>query len=216
MLRSSLTSLSAIVVVLAISTQLSAQVDLTALPSGAPSGNAGQELTSIRRSDIGIGYTAGSLNQIALQTASASTPYVGGYNSQTLVGGINTNVGGSAAGRSRAPSLGVGVGSAVSKPFSGASTSPTISPYLNLFREDFGGNSDLNYQTLVRPQLQQQQFNQDFQRQQLELNRRIQSLSARQDYNPQGSESQLPTGHQTTFRYHSHFYPTIGQNRRAK
>ena len=28
---------------------------------------------------------------------------------------------------------------------------PTVSPYLNLFREDFDGGGDFNYQTLVRP-----------------------------------------------------------------
>ena len=60
-------------------------------------------------------------------------------------------------------------GVALHKPFSGYSPAPTTSPYLNLFREDFAGNSDLNYNTLVRPQLQQQAFNQQVQRQGQEM-----------------------------------------------
>jgi hypothetical protein len=99
-------------------------------------------------------------------------------------------------------------GSGQGKPFSGFSPSPTTSPYLNLFREDFGGNSDLNYNTLVRPQLQQQQFNQQVQRQSLDMSRRMQAMAAQSDYNPQGSKDQYPTGHQTVFKYFGHYHPT--------
>jgi hypothetical protein len=79
---------------------------------------------------------------------------------------------------------------------------------MNLFREDLDGSSDFNYQTLVRPQLQQLQTNQQFQNQNQDLYRRVQSISAQSDYkNPAGAENQYPTGHQTTFGYHGRYYP---------
>jgi hypothetical protein len=109
--------------------------------------------------------------------------------------------------------LGAG-GSQVNKPFTGYDPGPTVSPYLNLFREDLEGNDHFNYTSLVRPQLQQQQFNQQVQRQNLELNRRLQSLAAQSDFNPEGSKSQHPTGHQTVFNYHGHYYPSMGARRR--
>src|SRR5262249_15126384 len=98
------------------------------------------------------------------------------------------------------------------KPFSSVSQTPTVSPYLNLFREGIGEANDFDYQTLVRPQVQQQQMNQQFERQQLELARRVQKISAQSDYkNPAGAEDQYPTGHQTVFGQHGHYYPTINQ-----
>jgi hypothetical protein len=114
------------------------------------------------------------------------------------------------SGAAQGPRLGLGLSSSsgTSKPFAGYTPEPTVSPYLNLFREDLEGNSDLNYNTLVRPMLQQQQFNQQVQRQSMELARRLQSLSAQSDFNPEGSKSQYPTGHQTTFMYYGHYYPS--------
>lgn len=171
----------------------------------SPGGNAGLALSNIRRRDIGTGFTAANINQQTLAQSSITSGGSGAYTLTTRVGGINRSTG----------NIGLGGGPA-NKPFSGVSNGPTVSPYLNLFREDFDGGSDFNYQTLVRPQLQQQQMNQDLQRQQVETNQRVQSLSARQAYTPQGSQSVMPTGHTATFRYHSHFYPTMGQNRRVK
>jgi hypothetical protein len=79
---------------------------------------------------------------------------------------------------------------------------------MNLFREDLDGNSDFNYQTLVRPQLQQQQFNQQLDRQAQDTAQRLQQISAQADFKPQGNENQAPTGHQTVFMYYGHYYPT--------
>ena len=75
---------------------------------------------------------------------------------------------------------------------------PSVSPYLNLYRND--SSALPNYQTLVRPQLQQQSVNQS---QQTDISRLQQQLAAK------GSSRQtsLPqTGHPTRFRYFSHFY----------
>jgi hypothetical protein len=168
-------------------------------PVSSTSGAAGQQLRDLYRSDVGTGLTVSSLNQIALQNSRARTPYVG------------VPTASSSTGSSYSP--GAGVGNA-SKPFSSYSSSPTVSPYLNLFREDLEGGGDLNYNTLVRPQLQQQQFNQQVQRQNMQLAQRLQSISARSDFNVQGARDQFPTGHKTVYFYHSHFYPSFGRRGR--
>jgi hypothetical protein len=162
-------------------------------PLSRVGGFAQSELNSIYSEDVGSGLSVSSLNSIALQNAR----YQGGY-----VGQMTTQ-------NQSAPRIGLqpGGGSALNKPFSNFSASPTTSPYLNLFRDDFGGNSDFNYNTLVRPQLQQQQFNQQVQRQGVEMTRRLQSIAAQGAFNPQGSKDQYPTGHQTTFKYFGHYHP---------
>jgi hypothetical protein len=103
-----------------------------------------------------------------------------------------------------------------SKPFSSYSSAPTVSPYLNLFRTDLSGGGNFNYSTLVQPQLQQQQVNQQLERQAIQANRRIQSIAAQADYNPQGAKDQYPTGHQTVFNYTGRYYPVpqVRQKRR--
>jgi hypothetical protein len=75
------------------------------------------------------------------------------------------------------------------------------------------GGSDFNYNTLVRPQLQQQQINRQVQRQGMEFARQLQSVAAQSDFNPQGSKDMYPTGHQTVYRYFGHYYPTAGRTR---
>jgi hypothetical protein len=134
------------------------------------------------------------LNQIALQNARARAPYFGPT---------------TAAAQGPRVNLGLGAPGPANKPFSSFSPTPTTSPYLNLFREDFEGGSDFNYNTLVRPMLQQQQFNQQVQRQSIELSRRMQSMSAQSDFNPAGAKDQYPTGHQTAYRYYGHFHPRV-------
>jgi hypothetical protein len=105
--------------------------------------------------------------------------------------------------------IGLGVGNSFSgsKPFSSFSPGPTVSPYLNLFRTDLSGNNALNYQTLVEPQLRQQQLNQQVQKREQQTNYRLQAIAAQADFNPQGSREEFPTGHQTVFMYYGHYYP---------
>jgi hypothetical protein len=164
-------------------------------------GIAGSELGQIYREDVGYGYSGASVNRNTLMDNRVRAPY---------------GPGGSFATNPQRPRIGLGLGSAApaSKPFSGYSPPPTISPYLNLFREDLDGSSDFNYQTLVRPMLQQQQFNQQVERQAMEMARRMQSMAAQSDFNPQGSTTQFPTGHQATFGYYGHYYPTANYRRR--
>lgn len=181
-------------------------------PKTNQSGYTGQALRNLYQTDIGQGFTAETQNSLTLQNSQVRVPYLG-----QGTWGQNAN---SAPARS-GPRIASGVSSTrASKPFSSVNSvasSPTVSPYLNLFREDFDGSSDFNYQTLVRPQIQQQQVNQQLERQNLELNRRVQSISAQSAYqNPAGSEQQYPTGHQTVFNYHGRYYPALSQPRRRR
>jgi hypothetical protein len=106
-----------------------------------------------------------------------------------------------------AASFGVGSGSLRNKPFSTLQPQSPVSPYLNLFRTDANGQvNQFNYSTLVQPQLQQQQLNEQVQRQQLQTARRVQQIAAAPAYNAAGSKEEAPTGHQTVFGYRSHYY----------
>lgn len=137
---------------------------------------------------------------------------VGGFYSGSRFAGVvgqGLYGGGSLTGMPSAASgsyAGYGVNTQPTKPFSSYNTPPTVSPYMNLFRVDLAGNNNLNYSTLVKPQIQQQQLNQQIERQNLQNSRRIQSIAAQADYNPQGSKDEYPTGHQTVFNYTGHYY----------
>jgi hypothetical protein len=137
--------------------------------------------------------SGGSLNQLALKNAQQSMQQsyspVGGMPSASRIGlGLNNSYSGS-------------------KPFSGFSQGPAVSPYLNLFRVDNNGFQGFNYSTLVAPELRQQQLNQQQQAQNVQTTRRLQAISAQADYNVQGSKEEFPTGHQTVFQYTGHYYP---------
>ena len=113
--------------------------------------------------------------------------------------------------------IGLGVNtssSGGSKPFSSYTTAPTVSPYLNLFRNDLNGQSDFNYSTLVKPQLQQLQTNQQLQGQAIQTNRRLTSIAAQADFNPSGSKNEAPTGHQTVYNYMGHYYQQAAPRRK--
>jgi hypothetical protein len=62
------------------------------------------------------------------------------------------------------------------KPFQSASSGPTISPYLNLFRDEREGSEAIpSYFSLVRPQMEQQAANQQQQREIAQLQQQLQS-----------------------------------------
>jgi hypothetical protein len=174
----------------------------TPRPVSNSGGSAGSELGTIYRQDVGTGYSAAGQNSLSLSGLRGTAPYSGYISPPRTAPSGGARIG-----------LGVGASQAP-KPFTGYDPGPTVSPYLNLFREDFEGNDDFNYTTLVRPQLQQQQFNQQVQRQNMELARRLQSMAAQSDFNPEGSKSQYPTGHQTVFGYYGHYYPSMNARRR--
>jgi hypothetical protein len=183
--------------------RLSFVLALVAIHAGTCVGQSGfvadQQLTALNRRGIGTGYTSSGINSETLRRSQNLIPNVGQ--------------------RTALPGAQIGLNSApmrTSKPFSSYSPAPTVSPYLNLFRQDLSGNSDFNYQTLVKPMLQQQQFNQQSQRQAYEMARRVQSIAAQGHYNMQGSKDQFPTGHQTAFQYYGRYYPGFQQPRRQQ
>jgi hypothetical protein len=80
------------------------------------------------------------------------------------------------------------------KPFQTASTGPTISPYLNLFRDERENDSAVpSYYSFVRPQLEQQAANQQQQREIQQLRHQVQA-------GPQSRTATLP-GAGTRARY---------------
>jgi hypothetical protein len=99
------------------------------------------------------------------------------------------------------------------KPFANATHRPTVSPYLNLMREDFSDETVPNYHTLVRPQLEQIQFQQAQQQRNDVVYRQLQQIQARGGLSPQGSEEMIPTGHATGFLNYSYYYPFPGRRR---
>jgi hypothetical protein len=84
---------------------------------------------------------------------------------------------------------------------------PTISPYLNLFRRDVGPLP--NYYSLVRPQLNQIEFNK---RQQV-TNAQQQAQIQQNARNIVGiSESvAAPTGTASVYRNYGHYYPGLAR-----
>ena len=84
---------------------------------------------------------------------------------------------------------------------------PTVSPYLNLLRPQ-GGVAIPNYQALVRPQLQQQQINQ-------QQGRQLQQLQRRTYQGPSSQSSAgapiaiRSTGHTTGFMNYSAYFPQL-------
>lgn len=166
-------------------------------PSSETRGNARRELNWIYRDSIGSGFTANSLSRQTLNRELGGVPNVGQMST-----------------RPSRISTGLDRAGSASKPFGNYSPAPTVSPYLNLFREDLNGQSDLNYQTLVLPQLRQQAVNERQQRENMQMSARLQSIGAQSDFNPAGSTTQPPTGHQTVFQYYGHYYPALNQRRR--
>lgn len=79
------------------------------------------------------------------------------------------------------------------------SSRPTVSPYLNLLNNQ--NPNVTNYQSLVRPQVNQQRVN----------SQQAASISRLQARPPKssnaGNEALRSTGHQATWNYYSHFYP---------
>jgi len=197
MYRSHFTPICIALLVASLAGTASAQI--SSKPVSNTGGYAGQEISRLNRAAIGTGYSGGEINRITEMSLRARIPSVGQSSTSSRLS-LGANGGGALA----------------SKPFDNYSAAPTVSPYLNLFREDLGGNDDFNYQTLVRPQLEQQRFNEQVQRQAQDINRRLQSLSAQPDFNPQGDRNVMPTGHQTVFMNYGHYYPTTGGGGRGR
>jgi hypothetical protein len=64
------------------------------------------------------------------------------------------------------------------KPFQGTEPEPTLSPYLNLDRDEDDSQNAPSFLTIVRPQLQQMEANQAQQREIQQLRNQVQSMSS--------------------------------------
>jgi hypothetical protein len=84
-----------------------------------------------------------------------------------------------------------------SKPFSGISQGPSVSPYLALSAPRASAS---DYYNVVRPQQQQRQQNRQSQRQNLQRDRQLNQMAARAPYSTTGDANQAPTGHVAVFQ----------------
>jgi hypothetical protein len=101
-----------------------------------------------------------------------------------------------------------------SKPFANVQRQPTLSPYLNLLRNDGDDMGGLpNYHTFVRPMLDQQQTNRRTNKRIQGLGQEVQAVNRQLAQQPTGASELRPTGHQTVFMNHSHYYTFAGRRR---
>ena len=95
------------------------------------------------------------------------------------------------------------------KPFQGVSSSPTVSPYLNLFREE--DSTELpNYFTFVRPMQEQQRTNRLQHQELMRLRRQVQTMpyGAQSTAMGTGSGALPSTGHGARYFNTSGYFPT--------
>jgi hypothetical protein len=104
------------------------------------------------------------------------------------------------------PSIGAGGGAPASKPFSGYQLPPAVSPYMNLFRSQSRFDNVDNYNTYVRPRLEQDFLNQAFTTQ-------IQSLHGAPQAGAARGGSQIGLGAPAYFMNHGAYYPGMSRRR---
>jgi len=80
-------------------------------------------------------------------------------------------------------------------------SSPTVSPYLNLFNN----SNPYTYQALVRPMVQQNKINAQ---ERAHLNR-VTPRPASLRYS--ATEARRPTGHQSMYQVYGHYYPALNR-----
>lgn len=98
-----------------------------------------------------------------------------------------------------------------SKPFAAASNGATISPYLNLFRDETVESAP-NYYAFVRPQLRQRELNRQQQSQLQTLQRRVQKYAQKSSAGPRQSATGAPlTGHRTRYMDTGGYFSGVGK-----
>ena len=100
------------------------------------------------------------------------------------------------------------------QPFSNIQQSPTVSPYLNLMNRSSVGLP--TYQTLVKPQIDQQEQNIQQQQQISRLQQHQKSLVANQERGmaQRGISNEIRgTGHVTVFMDYLHYYQRVPNTR---
>ncbi len=175
---------------------------------------ASQQLGQFKRSAIGQGYTIDSTNRMSLngvrplQTQNLTGTPLAGAGLRPVSAAANNMPSPAPATRRARVGGAAGVSGPVSKPFSNITRRPTVSPYLLLFNDEDGTNeNNLNFQTLVRPMLQQEAFNEQVNRDQLRINQQLTALAGQSAFQPQGSQQIAPTGHAAVFNNTLNFFP---------
>ena len=107
-----------------------------------------------------------------------------------------------------------------SRPFDDYTPPSSVSPYLNLVNNGNGTTNNnsasslfLNYQLMVKPQLEQRQFNRQSAAaiRQMQYEQQHTSLAKGQNGSDQGKKLRA-TGHAATRVNYSHFYPTLNRD----
>lgn len=176
-----------------------------------------QEVQRITAQSRGLQNTIQQLNSADARRGTAQRDLA----SVTMRTGVSLKNANSSPTRSRAASFSSARPGRTSKPFSSVNTRPpTVSPYLGLFQENLDFDT-VNYNTIVEPLQRQrdigralqrqrqesQRLQQNQDRQQAEMNLRLQQLSARPAFNPQGAINIPQTGHPTVFGNRLNYYP---------
>lgn len=97
-----------------------------------------------------------------------------------------------------------------SRPFDTQSRRPSVSPYMNLVNNNNAGAST-NYQSLVRPQVDQQNFNSHSASAIKNLQRSADSPARSKSTGDGGNAKLRSTGHAAVRQNYSHYYPTLGR-----
>ena len=95
-----------------------------------------------------------------------------------------------------------------SRPFDSSARRPSVSPYMNLINNNTGQAT--NYQSLVRPQIDQQNYNTQAASAIKNLQRQQAASSMRSKSSSEGNTKMRATGHAATRETYSHFYPSLG------
>jgi len=109
-----------------------------------------------------------------------------------------------------------GVQAQTRRPFDDYTPPSSVSPYLNLVNNNNSNNSAaqafLNYQLLVKPQLEQRKLNRQSTAalQQIQQQKQ-QARTSRYQPSPEGNPRLRSTGHVATRGNYSHYYPSLNR-----
>jgi len=95
------------------------------------------------------------------------------------------------------------------RPFDTSARRPSVSPYMNLINNNTGAAT--NYQSLVRPQIDQQNLNAQNASAIKNLQRSQASSSKGSKSTAEGNIKLRATGHAASRENYSHFYPGLGR-----
>ena len=95
------------------------------------------------------------------------------------------------------------------RPFDTTSRRPSVSPYMQLINNNTGAAT--NYQSLVRPQIDQQNYNAQSASAIKNLQRQVSSQNRLSKSGAEGNQKLRATGHAAMRENYSHFYPSLGK-----